>query len=190
MTRRSRSMLLAFVVAALAAAAVPERALAASAAEIDRDASAALRSLYASQPSARLLAGKAKAVLVFPHMLKAGFMFGGQIGEGAMRKGNLLKGGRTTGYYNSVAASYGFQAGIQEFSYAMFLMTDEALTALDNTAGFEIGVGPSVVLLDQGRAKSLTTTTLTEDAYAFIWGQKGLMAGLGIQGSKITRIEK
>ena len=127
MTRRSRSMLLAFVVVALAAAAVPERALAASAAEIDRDATAALRSLYASQPSARLLAGKAKAVLVFPHMLKAGFMFGGQIGEGAMRKGNLVKGGRTTGYYNSVAASYGFQAGIQEFAYAMFLMTDEAL---------------------------------------------------------------
>jgi lipid-binding SYLF domain-containing protein len=182
-------MLLAFVVAALAAAAVPERALAASAAEIDRDATAALRSLYASQPSARLLAGKAKAVLVFPHMLKAGFMFGGQIGEGAMRKGNLVKGGRTTGYYNSVAASYGFRG---HPGVLLRHFPDDRRGAdrprqygrLRDRRRSERGAARP------GRAKSLTTTTLTEDAYAFIWGQMGLMAGLGIQGSKITRIEK
>ena len=186
-----RPMVRALVVAALAAVAtLPRPVLAASADEIDRGVDAALRNLYASQPSARVLAAQAKAVLVFPTILKAGFMFGGQIGEGAMRKGNLLKGGRTTGYYSSVAASYGFQAGIQAFSYALFFMNDGALVALDDTAGFEIGVGPSIVLVDQGVAKSMTTTTLTEDVYAFIWGQQGLMAGLGIQGSKITKIDK
>jgi lipid-binding SYLF domain-containing protein len=186
-----RPMVMALGVAALAAVAtLPSPVLAASADEIDRGVNAALRNLYASQPSARVLAAKAKAVLVFPTIVKAGFMFGGQIGEGAMRKGDLLRGGRTTGYYNSVAASYGLQAGVQTFSYALFFMNDGALAALDNTAGFELGVGPSIVLVDQGLAKSMTTTTLTQDVYAFIFGQKGLMAGLGIQGSKITRLDK
>lgn len=186
-----RPMVMALVVAALAAVAtLPSPVLAASADEIDRGVNAALRNLYASQPSARVLAAKAKAVLVFPTIVKAGFMFGGQIGEGAMRKGDLLRGGRTTGYYNSVAASYGLQAGVQTFSYALFFMNDGALTALDNTAGFELGVGPSIVLVDQGLAKSMTTATLTQDVYAFIFGQQGLMAGLGIQGSKITRLDK
>jgi len=186
-----RPMVMALVVAALAAVAtLPSPVLAASADEIDRGVNAALRNLYASQPSARVLAAKAKAVLVFPTIVKAGFMFGGQIGEGAMRNGNLLNGGRTTGYYSSVAASYGFQAGIQAFSYALFFMNDGALRALDDTAGFELGVGPSIVLVDQGLAKSMTTATLTQDVYAFIFGQQGLMAGLGIQGSKITRLDK
>ena len=186
-----RPMVMALVVAALAAVAtLPSPVLAASADEIDRGVNAALRNLYASQPSARVLAAKAKAVLVFPTIVKAGFMFGGQIGEGAMRQGDLLRGGRTTGYYNSVAASYGLQAGVQTFSYALFFMNDGALAALDNTAGFELGVGPSIVLVDQGVAKSMTTATLTQDVYAFIFGQQGLMAGLGIQGSKITRLDK
>ena len=186
-----RPMVMALVVAALAAVAtLPSPVLAASADEIDRGVNAALRNLYASQPSARVLAARAKAVLVFPTIVKAGFMFGGQIGEGAMRKGDLLRGGRTTGYYNSVAASYGLQAGVQTFSYALFFMNDGALAALDNTAGFELGVGPSIVLVDQGLAKSMTTATLTQDVYAFIFGQQGLMAGLGIQGSKITRLDK
>jgi lipid-binding SYLF domain-containing protein len=118
-------------------------------------------------------------------MVKAGFMFGGQVGEGV-----LFKRGKPAGYYNSVSASYGFQAGIQSFSYALFFMTDDALTRLDSRDGFEVGVGPSVVLVDQGLARSLTTTTLASDVYAFIFGQQGLMAGMGIQGSKITRIEK
>lgn len=185
-----RRVVMALLLTAAAALAVPRFALAGSAGEIDRGVDAALKNLYATTPSARLLASKAKAVLVFPHILKAGFMFGGQIGEGAMRTGNLLSGGKTVGYYNSVAASYGFQAGVQTFSYAMFLMNNEAIDALNNTAGFELGVGPSIVILDKGGAKSLTTTTLTEDAYVFIFGQKGLMAGVGVQGSKITRIDK
>ncbi len=93
------------------------------------------------------------------------------------------------GYYNMVAGSYGLQAGVQSFDYAMFFMTDSALDYLNSSAGFEVGVGPSVVVVDAGIAKSLTTTTAKDDVYAFIFGQKGLMAGLGLQGSKITRIK-
>jgi lipid-binding SYLF domain-containing protein len=170
---------------ALLAIALPPPAQAASASELGRDANAALQSLYRSQPSAKLLGSKAKAVLVFPSMVKAGFMFGGQIGEGA-----LLKNGRAAAFYNSVAASYGLQAGLQSFGYALFFMNDKALAQLDATRGFEVGVGPSIVIVDEGVGRSLTTNTLTSDVYAFIFSQKGLMAGLGIQGSKITRISK
>ena len=87
-----------------------------------------------------------------------------------------------------MAASYGFQAGVQAFFYALFLMTDSAVEYLDHSGGWELGTGPSLVVVDVGAAKSLTTTTLKDDVYAFVFGQKGLMAGIGIQGSKITRI--
>jgi lipid-binding SYLF domain-containing protein len=94
------------------------------------------------------------------------------------------------GYYNSVAVSYGLQAGVQWFGYALFFMTDDALNQLDATQGFEVGVGPSLVVVDEGIGKSITSNTITSDVYAFIFNQKGLMAGMGIQGSKITRISK
>lgn len=170
------------VVAALLRAPI---AAAASRAELDRDATRALQKLVAADTSARLLQKHAKAVLVFPNMIKAGFLFGGQIGEGV-----LFRNGRPTAYYNSVAASYGLQAGGQVFGYALFFMNDGALSYLDRSSGWEIGMGPSVVVVDKGMGKSLTSTTLTQDVYAYIFDQKGLMAGLGIQGSKITRIEK
>jgi lipid-binding SYLF domain-containing protein len=160
-------------------------ALAASAAEINKDASAALAKLYEKVPEARTLAAEAKGILIFPSIIKAGFIFGGQYGEGV-----LYKRGRIAGYYNSIAASYGLQAGVQSFGYVLFFMTDSALAYLDKSEGFEIGVGPSIVVVDEGTAKTLTTTTGRKDVYAFIFSQKGLMAGLGLQGSKISRIEK
>jgi len=161
----------------------PDPAIAASAAQIDRDADAALRTLYETTPAAKALAEKAKGILIFPSIVKAGFIVGAQYGDGA-----LLKGGRTVGYYNIVAASYGLQAGVQSFAYAMFFMTDSALNYLENSAGFEVGVGPSIVVVDEGMARTMTTTTIQDDVYAFIFGQQGLMAGLGLQGSKITKI--
>ena len=160
-------------------------ALAASAAELSRNGRTALNQLYARQSSAKLLGQRAKAILVFPSIVKAGFMFGGQIGEGV-----LLKRGKPAGYYNTVAASYGLQAGVQAFGYALFFMNDAALKYLDASGGFEIGVGPSIVVVDEGMGKSLTSTTLTQDVYAFIFNQRGLMGGLGVQGSKITKISK
>ena len=159
-------------------------ALAADAAKIDRDANAALALLNRTTPAAARLAPQAKAIRIFPSMVKAGFIVGAQHGTGALRKG-----GKTVAYYRMNAASYGLQAGVQSFSYAMFLMTDEAVAYLDKSQGWEIGVGPSVVIVDAGMGKTLTTTTAKDDVYGFIFGQKGLMAGLGLQGSKITQID-
>ena len=158
-------------------------ALGASAREIDSKATTALTALYKTTPEAKNLAAKAKAILIFPDIVKAGFMVGGQFGDGALRKG-----GKTVGYYRSLAASYGFQAGAQSFSYVLFFMDNESLTYLDRSDGWELGTGPSIVVLDKGFAKSLSTTTMKKGAYAFIFGQKGLMGGVGLQGSKITRI--
>ena len=163
----------------------PPPALAASAAALDRDVDTALNKLYQRSPAAKRLKQEAKAILVFPSIVKGGFVVGAQYGEGALRKQ-----GKTVGYYSSVAASYGLQAGLQKFGYAIFLMTDAALTYVDTSDGWEIGVGPSIVIVDEGVARSLTTTTARKDVYAFIFNQKGLMAGLGLQGSKITKIAK
>ncbi len=161
----------------------PQLTWATDAEEIDRDVKAALETLYASSEVARDLALEAKGILVFPDVIKAGLIIGAQYGEGA-----LLQNGETTGYYNTVAASYGLQAGAQTFGYALFFMTEKGLDYLNSSSGWEIGVGPSVVVVDSGLAKSLTTTTARDDIYAFFFDQKGLMAGLGLQGSKITKI--
>ena len=185
MPRGGRILILALVVPTAVALTAARPCGAASASELNRGATAALSRLYASQPAAKTLSQRARGILVFPKMVKAGFMFGGQIGEGVLRKG-----GKTAGYYNSVAASYGFQAGIQSFGYALFFMNDAALRQLDATAGFELGVGPSLVVVDEGIGRSITTNTITSDVYAFVFSQKGLMAGAGIQGSKITKISK
>jgi lipid-binding SYLF domain-containing protein len=152
---------------------------------VDRESEAALKLLYEGTPAARELAGRAKGILVFPNIVKAGFIFGAQYGDG-----ELLKGGQVASRYNITAVSYGLQAGIQAFAYAMFFMTDPALSYLDRSAGFEVGVGPSVVVLDEGMAKTVTTSTLQNDIYGFVFGQKGLMAGVGLQGSKITKINR
>jgi len=179
---RSTAVVLALAMA-LTALIGSKPALAVEPAMVDRETGEALKVLYASTPEAKELASKAKGVLVFPNIVKAGFIFGAQYGEG-----ELLKDGKIVGYYNMAAVSYGLQAGAQGFAYVMFFMTDSALDYLDNSAGLEIGVGPSIVVLDAGMAKTLTTTTGRNDVYAFIFRQKGLMAGLGLQGSKITRM--
>ncbi|MCW8278797.1 lipid-binding SYLF domain-containing protein [Pseudomonas sp. PCH199] len=154
-------------------------------AQMDQEAKAALKSLYISTPQARVLAQRAKGILVFPDVLKAGLIVGAQHGEG-----ELIENGKVTGYYSTTAASYGLQAGAQKFGYAMFFMTSSALNDLKTGNGFEVGVGPSIVVVDSGMAKSLTTSTLQSDIYAFIFDQKGLMAGLGLQGSKITKLNR
>ena len=123
-------------------------ALAASASAIDRDARASLADLYRNTPGAKALGDKAVGVLVFPSIVKGGFIIAGQFGDGALRKG-----GKTVAYYRSLAASYGFQAGVQAFGYVLFFMDDASLQYLDNTAGFELGTGPSLVVLDAGSAR-------------------------------------
>jgi len=185
--RRCDRMLGAVLVLAMVAMPFmgPRAVMAASGAELGRDAAAALEALYAGTPRAKELGAKAKGILVFPTIVKAGFIVGGQYGEGALRRGS-----KTVAYYNTVAASYGLQAGAQSFGYALFFMTDSALKYIDKSGGWEIGTGPSIVVVDEGMARSMTTTTLQSDIYAFFFSQKGLMAGLGLQGSKISRINK
>ena len=178
-----RSLLVALAIALPMAASVP--AFAASKSELESSSKKALDKLVAQVPGASALNAKAVAVLVFPTITKAGFMVGGQFGEGV-----LWRKGKPVGYYNTAGASYGLQAGAQQYGYAMFFMNQKALDSLNSTQGFEVGVGPSVVVVDSGMGKSVTSGTLTEDIYAFIFSQKGLMAGIGIQGNKITRIQK
>jgi len=173
-----------FVVIATAFVA-PNHAVAASAAEINRDAENALKKLYAKSIKASALGEKAKAVLVFPSIIKGGFIVGGQYGEGV-----LLHKGKPVGYYNNVTASYGLQAGIQKYGYALFFMTDAALKYLDKSDGWELGTAPNIVIVDTGAAGGISTTSAQSDMFAFFFNQKGLMAGIGLQGTKITKIEK
>lgn len=171
------------LIPALALRAAP--ALAASAADIDREVDAAIKKAVQAVPETRDMVAKSKAVLIFPRIYKAGFMFGAQYGEGAMRKK-----GKTVGYYNSIAASYGFQAGAQTFGYILFFLTDHAVKYLEESGGFELGSGPSIVVLDSGTAKSFSTSTAQKDIAAMFFDQKGLMGGLGLQGSKLSKIKK
>jgi lipid-binding SYLF domain-containing protein len=175
-----------FLCVLLLVAGVPDpRGLdAASAAEIDREVDDALKHLFADSSEAKELSKRAKGILVFPDVVKAGLIIGGQYGAGAMR----VK-GKTVAYYNTVAASYGLQAGAQEFGYAMFFMNQSAMDYLKESSGWEVGTGPSIVVVDKGAAGGITTTSGKEDVYAFFFDQKGLMAGLGLQGAKISRIK-
>ena len=183
MKRTLLGLLTLILVSATAYLVIPNRAQAASASEINRNATQALTTLYNNTPGAKALADKSKAILVFPSIVKGGFIIAGQYGDGALRKH-----GKTVGYYRSLAASYGFQAGAQSFGYVLFFMDDESVKYLDKSEGWELGSGPSLVVLDKGFGKDFSTTTLQKGVYAFIFNQKGLMAGIALQGTKITKI--
>jgi len=171
------------VAMALTVLMIPCQAIAASKAEIDRDVDAALIKLYQDSTEAKAFAERASGILVFPSIVKAGFVLGAMYGEGALR----VK-GKTAGYYNAVAASYGLQAGVQTFGYAVFFMNQEKLKYLDESEGWEIGGAPSLVIVNKGVAGSLSTTSARADIYVFFFDQSGLMAGLGLQSTKISKI--
>ena len=173
--------LILFCISVLLLILQPKLGSADTAAEIDRDVNIALQKLYDINPTARKLSTSAKGIMVFPNIIKGGLIIGGQYGIGSLKIN-----GATYGYYQTVAASYGLQIGAQTFGYAMFIMTNNGLNYLKDSQGWEVGVGPSVAVVDEGMAKTLTTTSTQEDIYVFFFNQKGLMAGLGIQGSKIS----
>ncbi len=162
-----------------------QSAHAATAEDLNKDANQALQKLYRTNPVAEQISKKARAVLVFPNIVKAGLVFGGSYGEGV-----LMSGGKVVNYYNSFSGSWGLQAGAQSYGYAVFLMNDKAVSYLNKSDGWEVGVGPTVVIVDEGAAKNLSTSTLKDDAYAFIFDQSGLMAGISIEGTKITKIKR
>ncbi|HEX4140461.1 MAG TPA: lipid-binding SYLF domain-containing protein [Candidatus Methylacidiphilales bacterium] len=180
MIRTSRSIQVLVLAMALCAALTPP-VRAATAYELKRDGRAALAEVRSESSKANIIADKAVAALVFPTVVKAGFILGGHGGDGV-----LLRNGKAIGYYNTSAVSYGLQAGVQKYSYVLFFMNDSAVDYLRRSDGWELGVGPSIVVVDAGTAKTMSTTTLKKDIYAFIFSQKGLMAGMGLQGTKIT----
>jgi lipid-binding SYLF domain-containing protein len=152
-------------------------------ATIDREVSAAIADLRASNPGAKALFDNAKAVLVFPSITKGGLGIGGQYGTGALREGN-----RTVGYYNFISGTFGFQIGAQTFSQAYFFNTAEALETFRKTKGFEAGAGVSAVAADFGATGEVSSSTLQKPVVVVTWGQSGLMAGATVEGAKMTEI--
>lgn len=153
--------------------------------ELDAQARQALQQLFSNAPRAQELQYRARAVLVFPSIVKAGLLVGAQGGKGVM----FSPDGKIIGYYRVRGLSYGLQAGGQTYSEALFLMTDAAISSVSSGTGLSVGMGPSVVVVDAGVARSMTTETLKSDVYAMIFGQEGLMAGLGVQGQRIVKFE-
>ena len=158
---------------------------AASAGEINAGVDATLDTFFYKVRGARELAHKAVGILVFPSIVKAGFGFGGEYGEGALRVH-----GRTIGYYNNVSASFGFQLGIQSRSVIIMFMTPQALNQFRNTAGWKVGVDGSIAIITVGVGGSIDTNKITSPVVGFILDPKGLMYNLTLEGSKISRISR
>lgn len=184
-TRREVHGTLLSATATALLASSPGWAFASGDEDLEKDSARALGTLYRQNPTAAAIGKQAKAILVFPKIVKAGLVLGGSYGEGV-----LMQGGRVTGHYNSVSASWGWQAGAQTYSYVLFLMTDAALRQMEQAKGWELGVGPTVVVVNEGVARNLSTQTLKDDVYAFISDQQGLMAGISIEGTKVTRLKR
>lgn len=182
----SKKLMTSFLsAAAIIAMTVMTPVSAATSEDLDKDSKQALQTLYDTQTIAKTLSKTAKAVLVFPNMVKAGLVFGGSYGEG-----ELIENDQVVDYYNSVTGSWGLQIGAQSYGYVVFLMTDKAVKYLKDSKGWELGVGPTVVVVDDGVAKNMSTSSMKDDAYAFIFSQQGLMAGISIEGTKISKINR
>ena len=126
-----------------------------------------------------------EGVLVFPDIIKAGFGIGGEYGEGALR----VK-GKTVAYYNSAAASIGFQIGAQQKTVILVFTDKSALTKFRGSDGWEVGVDGSVALVELGAGAAIDTTNIKDPIVGFVFGNKGLMYNLTLEGSKFTKLDK
>ncbi|MEO9970742.1 MAG: lipid-binding SYLF domain-containing protein [Hyphomonadaceae bacterium] len=151
---------------------------------LETESQEALAGFLEDHPDAVALSEEAYATLVFPGVVKGGFIYGAHYGRGA-----LLQDDAPSSYYSTTAASYGLQAGGQRFAYILFFMNKDALDYFERTEGYEVGVGPGVTFFNVGVARNLTSTTLRDDIYACIFNAQGLMAGNGFQGTKVTNLE-
>ena len=161
------------------------QAVAGSTTEIDAAVDAGLEKFMKEVDGGAEFLDKAKGYLVFPKVTKAGLVVGGEYGEGALRIG-----GKTADYYNIASASFGFQIGAQQYSIVMVFLSDEALQEFRDSKGWEAGVDGSVAVAEWGAGDDINTKTFKDPIVAFVFGNKGLMAGVSIEGSKITKIEK
>lgn len=173
------------VVLTLLAASLAGTAAAATKAEIDARVSGALETLYEQSPAARELSGKAAGILVFPRIIKAGFGLGGEYGEGS-----LLVGGSPVQYYRVAGASVGFQIGGQARAQVLMFMTDESLAAFRASNGWEVGVDGSVAVVEFGVGEDLTSRSAQEPIIGFVFGNKGLMYNLSLEGSRFWKVVK
>ena len=158
---------------------------AATAKEIDVSVDVSLERFNTEVKGAKEFVKNAKGVLVFPSVYKAGFVFGGEYGEGALRIG-----GKTVDYYNTVAGSWGLQIGGQKKTVILVFMQDEALKKFRASSGWKAGVDGSVALITVGAGEAIDTTNIKDPIVGFVFGQKGLMANLTLEGSKYTKLKK
>ncbi|PLX42581.1 MAG: hypothetical protein C0608_02855 [Deltaproteobacteria bacterium] len=156
---------------------------AATAEEIEARSDAAMEQFTKTVSAGKALLEKADGYLIFPSVIKAGLGIGGEYGEGALRVG-----GKTVQYYSTAAGSIGFQFGAQSKSVLMLFMTKDSLEQFRNSDGWEVGVDGSVALIELGAGGSIDTTNFTDPVIAFIFGQKGLMYNLTLEGTKMTKI--
>lgn len=181
------NILAAGVLLTLAAAlltTLPPPAYAASAQEIDIKVDAALDRFYDSVPGGKDFAANAKGMLVFPGVIKAGFGVGGEYGEGALRIG-----GKSVDYYSTAAASIGLQFGAQAKSIILVFLDEEALNRCRRSDGWEVGVDGSVALIELGARTSIDSTAVNQPVVGFVFGNKGLMYNLTLEGSKYTKLK-
>lgn len=164
-------------------AAGPGIARAKSAQEIDIGVDVTLEQFAQDIKGGKEFLKSAKGVLVFPSVIKAGIGIGGEYGEGALRIG-----GKTVDYYSTAAASIGFQLGAQSKRIIIVFMENEALTKFRQSAGWEAGVDGSVALIELGAGGSIDTTNVKDPIVGFVFGNKGLMYNLTLEGSKYTKI--
>ena len=152
-------------------------------ASIDADVDATLARLYSTVHGSRELVGNARGVLVFPSVISAGFWVGGQYGQGSLRVGS-----QTSGYYSIAAASFGLQIGAQSKAIVMLFMTQEALDKFTHSQGWAAGVDATVAVVRVGANGNVDTSTATGPVEAFVLTNAGLMAGVSLEGSKISRL--
>jgi len=175
-----------FLLAALLLGALlPRGSYAATAREIDVSVDVALERFTKEIQGSKELLAIAKGVLVFPSVYKAGFVVGGEYGEGALRIG-----GKTADYYNTAAASFGLQIGAQAKTIILVFIQQEALEKFRKSEGWKVGVDGSVALVTVGVGGAIDTENIKDPIVGFVFDQKGLMANLTLEGAKITRIQK
>ena len=158
---------------------------AATAKEIDVSVDVALERFNTEVKGAKEFVKSAKGVLVFPSVYKAGFVVGGEYGEGALRIG-----GKTVDYYSTIAGSWGLQVGGQKKTVILVFMQDESLKKFRAASGWKAGVDGSVALITVGAGEALDTTNIKDPIVGFVLDQKGLMANLTLEGSKYTKLKK
>jgi lipid-binding SYLF domain-containing protein len=177
-----RAVIAALVLFGLVLSSAPA---AGASAEIDAHVRQTIEDLYRTSSAAKDLAGKSAGMLVFPNVVKGGFVVGAEYGEGA-----LLVGGKTAAYYSIASGSLGLQIGVQEKSVVLLFMTAEALAKFRASQGWKAGVDGSVALASLGAGDAIDTETLKKPIIGFVFNNKGLMANLTLEGSKITRIDR